>query len=58
VRDGNFSLDGLVGFDLAGKTAGVVGTGRIGAHAGAALSLRAVTSSGGQDKMAECPLVR
>jgi D-lactate dehydrogenase len=30
VRDGNFSLDGLVGFDLAGKTAGVVGTGRIG----------------------------
>jgi D-lactate dehydrogenase len=31
VRDGNFSLEGLVGFDLAGKTAGVVGTGRIGA---------------------------
>jgi len=30
VRDGNFSLDGLVGFDVAGKTAGVVGTGRIG----------------------------
>ena len=30
VRDGNFSLDGLVGFDLAGKTAGVIGTGRIG----------------------------
>jgi D-lactate dehydrogenase len=30
VRDGNFSLDGLVGFDLKGKTAGVVGTGRIG----------------------------
>ena len=31
VRDGNFSLDGLVGFDLAGKTAGIIGTGRIGA---------------------------
>lgn len=31
VRDGNFALDGLVGVDLAGKTAGVVGTGRIGA---------------------------
>jgi D-lactate dehydrogenase len=31
VREGNFSLDGLVGFDLAGKTAGIVGTGRIGA---------------------------
>jgi len=30
VRDGNFSLEGLVGFDLAGKTAGIVGTGRIG----------------------------
>jgi D-lactate dehydrogenase len=30
VRDGNFALDGLVGFDLAGKTAGVVGTGKIG----------------------------
>lgn len=31
VRDGNFSLDGLVGFDLAGKTVAVIGTGRIGA---------------------------
>lgn len=30
VRDRNFALSGLVGFDLAGKTAGVVGTGRIG----------------------------
>ncbi len=30
VRDGNFSLDGLVGFDLAGKTAAVIGTGKIG----------------------------
>jgi len=31
VREGNFSLEDLVGFDLAGKTAGVVGTGRVGA---------------------------
>jgi D-lactate dehydrogenase len=31
VRDGNFSLEGLVGFDLHGKTIGVVGTGSIGA---------------------------
>ncbi|PZQ52188.1 MAG: hydroxyacid dehydrogenase [Rhodovulum sulfidophilum] len=31
VRDGNFALDGLLGSDLAGKTAGVVGTGLIGA---------------------------
>jgi D-lactate dehydrogenase len=30
VRDGNFALDGLLGFDLAGKHAGVVGTGQIG----------------------------
>lgn len=30
VREGNFSLDGLVGFDLHGKTIGVIGTGRIG----------------------------
>jgi D-lactate dehydrogenase len=30
VREGNFALDGLLGFDLAGRTAGVVGTGRIG----------------------------
>jgi D-lactate dehydrogenase len=30
VRDRDFSLDGLVGFDLQGKTAGVLGTGRIG----------------------------
>jgi len=30
VRDGNFALDGLLGFDLAGKRAGVVGTGLIG----------------------------
>lgn len=30
VHDMNFSLDGLVGFDLHGKTVGVIGTGRIG----------------------------
>lgn len=30
VRDQNFSLDGLVGFDLHGRTVGVVGAGRIG----------------------------
>jgi len=31
VREGNFALDGLLGFDLNGKTAGIVGTGNIGA---------------------------
>lgn len=31
VRDGNFAIDGLMGFDFHGRTAGVVGTGKIGA---------------------------
>jgi D-lactate dehydrogenase len=30
VREGNFLLDGLVGFDVHGKTVGIVGTGKIG----------------------------
>ena len=30
VREGNFSLEGLVGFDLHRKTVGIVGMGRIG----------------------------
>lgn len=30
VREGNFSLNGLVGFDLFGRTAGLVGLGKIG----------------------------
>ena len=31
TRDGDFSLHGLTGFDLVGKTVGVIGTGQIGA---------------------------
>lgn len=31
TREGDFSLHGLTGFDLVGKTVGVVGTGQIGA---------------------------
>jgi D-lactate dehydrogenase len=31
VRDMNFSLNGLTGFDMNGKTVGVMGTGKIGA---------------------------
>lgn len=30
VREQNFALDGLMGFDMHGKTAGIVGTGMIG----------------------------
>jgi D-lactate dehydrogenase len=30
VREGNFALEGLLGFDLYGKTVGIVGTGLIG----------------------------
>ena len=30
IRDGNFSLHGLLGFDLRGRTVGIIGTGRIG----------------------------
>lgn len=30
VRDDNFALDGLLGFDLHGSTVGVIGTGKIG----------------------------
>ncbi|OUC54494.1 hydroxyacid dehydrogenase [Sphingobium sp. GW456-12-10-14-TSB1] len=31
VREGNFALDGLLGFDLGKRTVGIVGTGKIGA---------------------------
>jgi D-lactate dehydrogenase len=30
VREGNFALDGLLGFDMRGRTIGIVGTGKIG----------------------------
>jgi D-lactate dehydrogenase len=29
TRDGNFALSGLLGFDMHGKTAGIIGTGKI-----------------------------
>jgi D-lactate dehydrogenase len=30
VREGNFALDGLLGFDMYGKRTGIIGTGKIG----------------------------
>ncbi len=30
VRDGNFSLNGLLGFNFSGRTVGIIGTGKIG----------------------------
>lgn len=30
IRSGNFTIDGLLGFDIHGKTIGVIGTGKIG----------------------------
>lgn len=30
VREGNFALEGLLGFDMHGKTVGIIGTGKIG----------------------------
>jgi len=30
VREGNFALDGLLGYDLNGRTVGIIGTGKIG----------------------------
>lgn len=38
VREGNFMLEGLLGFDMNGKTAGIIGTGKIGAIAARILS--------------------
>ena len=39
TREGNFSLSGLVGFNLKGKTVGIIGTGQIGLLTGKILSL-------------------
>jgi D-lactate dehydrogenase len=38
VREGNFLLDGLVGFNICGKTIGIVGTGKIGLLTGRILA--------------------
>ncbi len=33
VREGNFALEGLLGFEMRNQTVGVIGTGKIGEHA-------------------------
>ncbi|MFP4694176.1 MAG: 2-hydroxyacid dehydrogenase [Halothece sp.] len=38
IREGNFSLNGLLGFDLYGRTVGIIGTGKIGYLTGQILS--------------------
>lgn len=38
VREGNFSLEGLLGFDMQDKTVGIIGAGRIGSIAANILS--------------------
>jgi D-lactate dehydrogenase len=38
VREGNFAIDGLVGFDMFGRTVGIIGTGKIGAIAATILT--------------------
>ena len=38
VREGNFALEQLVGFDLNGQTVGIIGTGKIGAVAAGILN--------------------
>lgn len=37
VREGNFSLNGMLGFDMHGKTVGIIGAGRIGRLVGSML---------------------
>ena len=37
IREGNFSLNGMLGFDMHGKTVGIVGAGRIGRLVGSML---------------------
>jgi D-lactate dehydrogenase len=46
VRDGNFSLEGLLGSELHGRTVGIVGTGKIGATVARVLSGFGVTLLG------------
>lgn len=53
VRLGEFSREGLCGFDLRGKTLGVIGTGRIGSHViriGKAFGMNVIAHDGHPDE--------
>ncbi len=50
TRDFNFSLNGFVGFDLHGKTIGIIGTGKIG------VALSSICSGFGMDIIAYDPV--
>lgn len=52
TRDGNFSLEGLLGFDLNQMTVGVIGTGRIGA------TVLQILQGFGCRRLAHDPIVR
>lgn len=55
VEDGSFSSESLTGFDLAGKTLGVLGTGKIGKNAariGVGFSMRVVAYDVHEDESA------
>lgn len=50
IRDNNFSINGLMGFDMKGKTAGVLGTGKIG------IALLQILKGFGMDLLAYDPM--
>ena len=54
VREGNFALEGLLGVELHGRTAGVVGTGKIGSIV-ARILLRLRLHGAGLQRLSESP---
>ena len=58
TRDNNFALEGLLGFDLHGKTVGVVGTGKIGALVATSLGLGFGCEVLAHDVLPDAELVR
>jgi D-lactate dehydrogenase len=58
VREGNFALDGLLGFDMHGRTVGIVGTGRIGTVVARILSGFGCRNTGNGDRNHSRPPVK